>query len=878
MAAIQPPKWALRFLRWYCREDYLDEIEGDLFEMYSKRVANTSLNAARLFFIWNVLRSFRLINIKKTQFSNDWTMNLLRNYTNIYFRRFRLEIGHYFVNIFGLAIGITILFFVLMYVHDERNIDNYHQKKDRIYRVVNKIQEEDGMHQYLSVPGPLADALKQEFPAIEETAHLTYTGSQVLASGEKRFADREWAMATPSIFKILDFDIVSGDPMSSKNPVGMVVTEDLAQRLFGTTNAVGKVIEGTNFGNVEVIAVMKPMPRNSSYSFNNIYVLSTYKEFDEGWQRFINSWSGRFTQTWVLLKEGANPSEILAFKDDFVKKYVSKEEQELVNFYFQNIADIHLGSDEIERGGMSPRLSIPHSNREFVTVILSLGFLVMFIAALNYVNLSSVQALKRTMEASIRKINGAKGRNLIGQLFYETLLTILLAYVIASVLILVLFPYFKEISNKDFHLSLLYSIDLVPYHFTIIISIWIFSAFLPALYYSRLKRSLLILKNAFTGKGDILRKVLVGIQYALSIFLIIGSLVIYRQLSFIQSKDLGFNNERLIVLDINSGAARRSFKEIIAGITNNSNIINASTSSRVPGEWKNIPTADLSVNLTNQPIEVSHYGVDHQWLDTYQMKLKEGNNFTGVDKTDSLNTIINSKTAEMLKLDDPIGEMIWVMGSRDSVKMKIIGVIENFHYESLYQQIGPVVITSWNNHIRSIDYFTIRYAQNPKETLDHIESVNAIFDPETPSEINFLDDQWNRFYKAEESRATIILIASIISIIISAFGLFGMINFTLERKTKEIGIRKILGASYGNITQLIAKDYMILLLIALLVAAPVSWWLFGDWLADFAYRINLSLDLFLIAFTIVLVISFTTVLARIFKIAKSSPVSSIRYE
>ncbi|MEM6737805.1 MAG: ABC transporter permease [Bacteroidota bacterium] len=878
MAAIQPPKWAVRFLRWYCKEDYLDEIEGDLFELYSKRAAYISPNSARLFFIWNVLRSFRLVNIKKAQLSNYWTMNLLRNYTKIYFRRFRQEISHYFVNIFGITIGITILFFVLMYVYDERNIDSYHQKKDRIYRVVNKIQEEDGMHQYLSVPGPLADALKQEFPAIEETAHLTNTGSQILAFGEKRFADREWAMATPSIFKILDFEIVSGDPMSSKNPVSMVVTEDLAQRLFGTTDAVGKVIEGTNFGNVEVIAIMKEMPRNSSYRFNNIYVLSTYENFDEGWQRFINSWSGRFAQTWVLLKEGADLSDILPFKDDFVKKYVSKEEQDLVNFYFQNITDMHLGSDEMERGGMSPRLSIPYSNREFVTVILSLGFLVMFIAALNYVNLSSVQALKRTMEASIRKINGANGRNLIGQLFYETLLTILLAYGIASVLILVLFPYFREISNKDFDLSLLYSIHLIPYHFIVIISILIISAFLPALYYSRLKRSLLILKNAFTGKGDTLRKVLVSIQYALSIFLIIGSLVIYRQLNFIHSKDLGFNNDRLIVLDINSGAARRSFKEIIAGIKNNSNVVNASTSSRVPGEWKNIPTANLSANLIDQPIEVSHYGVDHRWLETYEMKLKEGTNFTGADKTDSLSIIINSKTAEMLELDYPIGETIWVIGSRDSVRMKIIGLIENFHYESLYQKIGPVVITSWNNHIRSIDYFTIRYAQNPKETLDHIESVHATFDPETPSEINFLNDQWKRFYRAEESRATITLIASIISIIISAFGLFGLINFTVERKTKEIGIRKVLGASYGNITQLIIKDYMILLLIALLVAAPVSWWLFEDWLADFAYRITLSLNLFFTAFTIVLVISFATVLLRIFRIAKSNPVNLIRYE
>ena len=318
MAEVQPPKWAIRFLRWYCNEDYLDEIEGDLFEMFHLR-SKHSVRSARLFFLWNVLRSFRLINFKKTQLFNNWTMNLLRNYTKIYFRRFRREAGHYLVNVFGLAIGFTVLFFILMYVSDERNIDSFHVNKERMYRVINKVQEEDGVHHYLSVPGPLADALKQEFPAIEETAHFTYTGSQVLASGDKRFADRDWAMVTPAIFKILDFEIVSGNPMSTKNTVGMVITEGLAMRLFGTTDAVGKIIEDTNFDDVEVIAVMKEMPRNSTYRFQNIYVMSNYDEFSEGFQRFIRSWSGNYAQTWVLFREGADPSSVLASKDDFIK-------------------------------------------------------------------------------------------------------------------------------------------------------------------------------------------------------------------------------------------------------------------------------------------------------------------------------------------------------------------------------------------------------------------------------------------------------------------------------------------------------------------------------------------------------------------------------
>lgn len=805
-------------------------------------------------------------------------MNLYRNYTKIYFRRFRNELGHYLVNIFGLSLGFMILFFILMFVYDEQNIDGYHQKKERIYRVVNEVTDEDGTHKYVSAPAPLAEALKEEFPAIEETAHLTHWGSQVLAVGDNRLAERGWAIATRSLFDILDFDIVSGNPKKLFNgQTGMVLTEELAMRLFGHTDVVGEVIDESNFGTVEVLAVMRKMPRNSTYQISNIYV-ANYDQWEGGWPEYLRSWTSRYAETWVLFKEGASPNDVAHLKKDFLDKYVPEERREGINFYFQQIADIHLNSIGIERGGMSPTLSIPYSNQAFVSVVLLLGFLVIFIAALNYVNLSSVQALKRTLEASMRKINGANNKHLIFQLFYETFITVLIAYLISYVLVLLLFGYFQQIANKDFDISLLYSADLIAYHVGVFLVIWLLSAMLPALYYSKLKRSLLILKNAFSGKGDLLRKVLVGVQYALSIFLIIGSMVIYRQLNFIQSKDLGFSNENLIVLDINSGAARGNFREILQGIKSNANVINASTSSRVPGEWKNIPQANLAKTLTEEPLEASHYGVDHNWLDTYGMKLQAGVNFSGVDQSDSLSILINSETAARLELEDPVGESIWVMGSRDSVRMRVIGVIEDFHYESLYEPIGPVVITSWNNHLISIDYFTIRYAQNPKEVLDHVEMVNATFDPETPAELNFLDEQWERFYQAEESRATIIFIASILSIIISAFGLFGLINFTVERKTKEIGIRKVMGASVPHIINLVLKDYMVLLLISLVLAAPISWWLFSDWLASFAYRIDLGSDLILIALVVVMVISFTTVLIRIGKIARANPIHSIRYE
>lgn len=879
MSELHPPKWALRFLRWYCRDEYLDEIEGDLFEFFHQR-GKSSPKAARLFFVWNVFRSFRIINFKKIGLFNNWTMNLLKNYTKIYFRRFRKETSHYLVNIFGLGLGFTILFFILMFVFDEQSIDQFHSKKDRIYRVVEKSQEEDGTHDYLSTANPLAEALKSDFPMVEETAHMTYLGSQVLGKGDIKIADRDWTMVTKGIFDILDFDIIEGNPKKEfEGPAGIILEKEMARALFGRTDVVGEVLDQSRFGPVEVLAVMNEMPDNSSYRFREIYIIDV-EQLSEGFQNFLKSWDSRFMQTWVLLKEGATPEDIYAKKTEFLEKYYDEEIRKEHDFYLHPISELHLGSTHIENGGPGPLLAIAYSDRQFVSMILLMGFLVIFIASLNYINLSSVQALKRTLEASMRKINGANSWQLVSQLFFETLFTIAIAYLLSMLLLIILFPYFLQITDKSIDLSILFSAQFVLSQLLAVVIIWAASALLPALYYSKLKRSLLILKNAFSGKGDTLRKVLVGIQYALSLFLIIGSIVIYRQLNFVQSKDLGFDKSNLIVMDINSGTTRRSFKGIIEGIKENPNVINATTSSRVPGEWKNIPQVFIGENLTESDLEASFYGIEKNWLDTYQIELTQGENFTGNDDTDSLYVLVNERAVEMLGFDDPLGKSIWVIGgnSGDTARLRISGVVENFHFESLYETIGPVVLGNWNNHVMGIDYFTIRYSQNPRETVTHIESVNDKFDPETPAEINFLDQQWNRFYKAEESRATIILIASVVSIIISAFGLFGLINFTVERKTKEIGIRKVMGASVPHILSLVLKDYLILLIIALIVSVPVSWWLFEDWLSDFAYRINLSADLFIIAFGTVLLISCLTVVSRIFKIAKSNPVAAIKYE
>lgn len=872
----QPPKWAIRFLRWYCREDYLEEIEGDLRELYELRCAESPRKAdAQL--VWNVVRSFRPSNIREFELTN-WKMNQLLNYTKVYFRRFRRETTHYLVNISGLTLGFMVFYFSLIYVLDERSIDGYHTKADRIFRVIEKSQEDDGNHHYSAVSNALGSALANEYPEIESRANLFYIGSSSLKKGDVHFTERNYAITDRKIFDILDFELVSGDPRRDfSGELAVVLSQSTATRLFGAENPVGQVLEISDMSTtVEVMAVMEDMPKNSSYQFNALY-LANFHLWGEGWNRWLTSWERRDMTTLVLLQEGTSSESILAKKANLLEKYLEEPVRKKHDFYFQPISEMHLHSTNLESSSREPIMAIAYSNNQFLVVILLIGLVVLVLAALNFINLSSVQALKRAKEAAIRKVNGATTGQLQVQLFVETFITLGLATLLAFICMGICYDWMMQISGKSIPFGHFFTRELIQTITGVFVVIWILSSLIPALYFSRLSRASLAIKSAFAGRGDLLRKAFITTQYAISLTLIIGSLVIYRQLNYISTKDLGFKMDQLLTLDINSGTARKNAELIKRELEESPDILSASTSSRVPGEWKDIEMATLAL-VQNEPIlNAYHYAADEKWLKTYEMELKMGRNFTGQGHSDSLKVLLNETAVNRLGLTDPIGQELWV--ATDSLmKMEVVGVIRDFHFESLHKQMEPVFITQTNNPIESIDYFTIKYTGNLPEVLSHIESVQQRFDPLTPPEINFLNDKWARYYKADQSRSNLILIATIISILISSFGLFGLVNFTAERKTKEIGIRKVMGASVPSILRLILRDYVLLLVIALIIAVPLAFWFLSSWLNGFAYRIELHPGFIGIAFGLIALVSFLTVFFKVRKLAESNPISALRTE
>jgi putative ABC transport system permease protein len=871
-----PPKYPTRFLRWYCREDYLDEIEGDLVELFEKR-SEHSRSKANWRFVWDVMRSFRPVNFKKLK-NNNYMWTSIQNYTRVYFRMLRKQTIHYLVNILGMALGLMVFLFIYLYVYDEWHIDHYHANGDRIYRVLEERKGEDGaLEHYSATSNMLAVGLKDEFPEIEETARMMYFGSGGLRKGTISFTDRNYAFSTPSVFKILDINITQGDPYQSYNgPIAAVLNQSTARKLFGDENPVGQTVDlPGKINGVEVIAVYEDIPINSTYRFNTIYVCDFAKfPINRDW---LNSWNSRGMLTWALFKEGASPDQVMAKKKGFLEKYFDEESRPYHDFYFQSIRDIHLGSSHLDTWGSELLLSTPYGQMQFVRILFLISIFVILIASLNYINLSSVQALKRSLEAGIRKVNGATSGQLRLQVFVETVLTLVIANVLMFGLVFLLFPSFKELSGKEVEFIQIFQPDFLIYQIILILAIGVLSSIIPAIYYSKYTRNLGSLGKRFQGKGDVLRKTFVVVQYSISLVLIISSMIFYHQLSYVKDKNLGFSYDKLLTLDINSSAARINANQIINTLKEDANIANASASSRVPGEWKWIPTVSLSLEKNGTTTASTHYAVDHNWFDTYDIELLYGNNFSGLNTSDTLKVILNEEAVQAMGLEDPIGQMIWV--SEDTIsRMEIIGVVKNFHFKSLYEPLGPAVITGPNNPIISIDYFTIKYINDPMEAYSQIEKAQAMFDPETPAEINFLDERWERYYVADNNRGNLIFVATLISILISSFGLFGLINFTVERKTKEVGIRKVLGASINNVIKIILSDYVVLLLIAFLIASPLSWWALTEWLSGFAYRVEVTPLVFFIALLIVMAISFLTVLSRVYRLAKSNPVNSLRYE
>jgi len=501
----------------------------------------------------------------------------------------------------------------------------------------------------------------------------------------------------------------------------------------------------------------------------------------------------------------------------------------------------------------------------------------MVIAGLNYVNISSVQSIKRSKEAGIRKATGATNKNLTFQLYIESLIAIALSYGLAILLMFLSFKVFGQIVGKAFCFVEVFSSNQLFIHLTVLLGIWLLSSVMPSLHFA-FAGDLALMKKSMNFKGQWIRKGFLTFQYCISLVMIIGTVMVLKQLNFIQSKHIGFDKEGLITMEISRGPMRDNAQVITNDLVQNPNIKAVSISSSVPFDPWSLENVQISTNPSETPRDIYHFGVDKHWLETFNIDLKAGTNFSGNDVSDINHILINEKAAEAFGFsDDPIGKRFYLTG-REDLTVRVIGVVADFHFQSLYDKIEPAILTSWNNPYWRIEYFTVKYHNNPLAVIEQLEDIQKEFSPERPADIGFVDQEAEKFYKADRRRGQLLLVATMVSIAISLFGLYALINFSAEIMTKQVGIRKVLGAKSGTIFKLILNDYSILLLIAFAISAPLSYWALDNWLSNFAYRIDIDLTVFVVAFVLVLTASFLTVLSRVLRLARLNPVDSLRYE
>jgi putative ABC transport system permease protein len=802
---------------------------------------------------------------------------MFSNYLKMAWRNLMKNKTFSFINIFGLSVGLTSFLLIALYVFDELTFDRFHKNADNIYRVIEHKTSPEGKQTKVARTGyQVSEKAKSVIPGINDAARITAFGRANISTLENAnvFYEEFW-IANPGLLTTFSFELLQGDRRTALTaPYSVIVTEETAQKLFGATDVLGKGVK-TDRDSVpfKITGVLKNFPVNSHISFNICFSESSMVHPD--FKQFVNTdWNSSSFPTYLVLNSNSDPKQIETKIDQLVKA----NQQGIIDkrsFLLQPLKDIHFYSGDIE--GRSGRLG----NITYVYVFSIVGFFVLLIACINYMNLTTARFANRAKEIAVRKVAGASRKNLTSQFLSEAFLVTVIALLVALMLVKFLLPEFNEFTEKRLTLGLETNSAIWYGIVLVLIVVGLLSGIYPALFQSGLKPLSLLKSKINIGKGNLsMRRSLVVFQFALSIIMIIATMVVYMQMQYVNKKDMGFSKEQLVVVDINSGKVRRGAETIKTEFAKLSRVENVSVSSRVPGEWKDIPKIKVkNANKTSgEGNEMYFVGADEQFLETYQIQLKQGRNFAAGSLSDSSSVIINERAADNLGITEPSNQIIEIP-MEQPFRARVIGIVKDFNFRSLREPIAPMVLGFKKNPIHNIDYFTAKVLTTKvDETLKQMEAIIRSIDQNHLFEYHFLDKQWDLFYREDKIRETIFLIIAMLTILIACLGLFGLATYAAEQRIKEIGIRKVLGASVASIVSMLSRDFLKLVFIAALLAFPIGWWVMNNWLQDFAYHINISWWVFAIAGCLAVLIALVTISFQAIKAAISNPVKSLRAE
>lgn len=781
-----------------------------------------------------------------------------------------------FINIFGLAIGIACFLLIMLYVKDELSYDRHHSKSERIYRVIGKLNLEGQGEESSSCPFPVGPTIKQDFPQLVEHSVRFFNfqdPQHTLRVGEKKINESRLFVADSNVFQVFDFPLTKGNPLHAlAEPNSIVLTEAMAEKYFGNEDPIGKLMKFDGAADLKVTGILAGQAEQSHIHFDGLISFSTLNGVMG--PNLQKNWVWNPNWTYVLLKEGVSPKELEAQFPDYVQKYYPDFLKPQVKHELQALKDIHLHSKysyEIEANGDA-------SN---IWIFSAIGIFILLIAAFNFMNLATARSANRAREVGIRKVSGAYKRQLIFQFLSESVLISLLAIILAIFLSELLLPAFNSVAEKTIDISFFKQSWIIPSLLGIGLFTGLFAGTYPAFYLSSFEPVKVLKGKLSTGSKNIgLRKTLVIAQFAISLVLIISSAVIYKQLNHMRSADLGFTKEQVLMLPVRPPMAKM-YDPFIAELKENKSVINVATMNDVIGRHHNTHEYNYKGMEKGKWIYFPSLLVNETFTETMGMEILAGRNFSKeYVRDDSLGVIVNEAMVKHMGWKDAtaaIGEQFYTPFGNE----KIIGVVKNFNFVSVHTPVGPFVLDM--PHRKQKPYWTryiaIRIASDDiQNTLAFINDKWDNYNQEFPFEYFFLNEDLDKQYKAQENLSKLMAYFTGLAIIIACLGLFALASFSAEQRTREIGIRKVMGASHYQILYLLTSDFGKLVLFSAIIAFPLAWFIMGKWLENFASRINIPVEIFLISGLIAFLIAMITVSFQALKAAWSNPVTSLRYE
>ncbi|HEY8930580.1 MAG TPA: ABC transporter permease [Mucilaginibacter sp.] len=807
---------------------------------------------------------------------------MVRNFIVTAWRSLRRNKVFSFINVFGLAVGLTCCMFIAAYLYQELTYDTYPAQAKQIYRVELHSNGGSAATDFPLVDVAVGQGIKNAYPQVLTTTRLETRGPMFVSYDNRKFKENKVVAIDSNFFQVFSIPLTAGDSKTALiAPKSIVITKDFSKKYFGDADPLGKAL---TIGNdlLKVTGVIDGIPENSHFHADAFISMSTFVTPETK-----QTWSNIGYYTYVLLDKNADPKKLEAGFPQLVSKYVAPEIQHDMGvslaearksantfvFFLQPLTDIHLHPSakmELEAGG----------DVHYIYIFGALAIFILLLACINFTNLSTASATKRSKEIGIRKALGSEKNRLISQFLVESVMLTCMAMVFAMGFVYLLLPYFNDLAGKQIHFGLFLSVKALLLEFGLTLFVGVIAGIYPAFFLSSFNIISILKGNsgALPAKKAGLRSSLIVFQFAISTALIISTFVVYQQLNFMQNKKLGYNKDQVLVLnDANTlGNNIRPFRQ---QLLNDKRVVSATISDNIPGYPQIggtvIYAKEVADKGTRSEIPTNIYWVEDSYIPTLGMQLARGRNFYPAAPADSDAVIINEAAVRDLGIGnaDPIGKTIIRSGQRHYT---IVGVVKDFHYTSAKQKIAPLMILPSANSNGNI-IIRIKTA-DAKNLLADLKSEWSTYGATAPFSYSFLDDQFASLYKTEQRTGQIFTSFAVIAVIIACLGLFGLAAFMIRQRVKEIGIRKVLGASSGSITVMLSKEFLKLIVIAALIAFPLTWFAMYKWLQDFAYRINIQWWVFILAGCIALTVAAITISFQSIKAALANPVKSLRSE